>query len=124
MLGGAVGAAAGKLSSSVFMNALIGFAGGGALSVLVHGMVQGVMYVVVRWVFQAELGERTIGGYQGDSLSAFFGAITGMCGAVVVTLVLPSDSLREPYAFTLCWSTATLVAIMLSLVLWWRAQRI
>lgn len=123
MLGGAVGAAASQLSAHWLINGALAFVVGGVTSVLMYAGLQGMIYVVVRWVFQAELEERTIGGHQGDSLAGAFGAIVGMIGAFGVMWVSPSGGWRAPQMITVCWSSTTLAALMLFLGLLAWTQR-
>ncbi len=122
MLGGASGAVAGKLTTNVLLNGLIGFVIGGTASVLWHGMLTGLAYLVARVIFQSDISDRVLGGYKGDTLAGTFGAITGLCSAIVVTAVVPARNLQEPHAFTVCWSTATVVALTLTLTVLWRAR--
>ncbi len=124
MLGGAMGGVAGKLSSSVFYNGLLGLAIGATASVLLYVVISALMYVIVRAVFQAELGEYTLGRYEGDTLASVLGGVAGFCGAVIVTLALPSQRLNTPHAFAVCWSAAAIVPVLLALALCccWRAQ--
>lgn len=120
MLGGAIGGAAGKLSSHAIYNGALGLALGATASVLVYVVLSGLMYVIVQTIFQAELGEYTLGHYQGDTLASLLGGAAGCCGAIIVTMALPSQRLTTPHAFAVCWSAAAIVPVLLSLALWWR----
>jgi len=122
MLGGAVGATAGKLSGNVLCNGPIAFVLGAASSVVLHAMLYVMVYAAARLVFQAELEDYVVGGYEGDALASTLGGIAGLCGAIIVTIALPSRGLQDPHAFALCWSVAAVVPLLLTLAILWRAR--
>lgn len=124
MLGGAVGAVAGKLNASMVCNGVIGLVVGAMVSVVIHGALFMLVAVAARMLFQVDLDDRTIGGYKGDWLASVLGSTAAFCGALLVMLVLPAQSLREPHAFVLCWSVVATVPLGLILALLWRHSEV
>lgn len=122
MLGGAVGGAAGKLTSSVLCNGTVGFFASAVASVLVHMVLYLPVYVVAMYVAQAEMGDHAVGNYKSDMLASVSGGIAGLCASVIVTLALPTHSLTEPHAFAVCWSVVTIVPLVIVLGLMWHAR--
>ena len=123
MLGGAIGAALGKISSTLLCSGAIGLFVGATASVLVHMILYIILYFITSYIFNAELSDYTIGGYNGDSLAGVLGGITGLCSASLITLAVPSQDLRALQTFSVCWSAATFLPLMLMLVILWRAER-
>jgi hypothetical protein len=123
MLGGAIGGALGKISSTLICSGVIGFIAGAIASVLVHMLLYMILYVITNFIFQAELGDYTIGGYRSDYLASVLGGIAGLCSAAVVNLALPSKDLQAPQTFSVCWSAAAFLSIILTLILLWRTER-
>lgn len=122
MLGGAIGAAAGKLSGDLLCNGTLGFFIGGAASVLMHMLLFVPVYVVASYLLELEFGELTVGGHKADMVATVLGAVAGLVGAVAVTTVVPSQSLKEPHAFAVCWTSVTVTCVVLILGVVWRRR--
>ena len=122
MLGGSIGAISGKLTSNVLCNGTVGFFVGAIFSVLLHVLLFIPVYMIATYITRSDFGENTIGGYKSDFLAGLLGGIGGLCAAIIVTLVLPTQSLREPHAFAVCWSTGAFIPLVLVLVLVWRVR--
>jgi hypothetical protein len=123
MLGGAFGAALGKISSTLLCSGAIGLFVGATASVLVHMFLSIILYLITSYIFEAELSDYTVGGYNSNSLAGVLGGITGLCSASILTLALPSQNLQTLQTFSVCWSAATFLPLMLMLVLLWRTER-
>jgi hypothetical protein len=123
MLGGAIGGALGKISSNLVCSGAAGLLAGAVASVLVHMILYAILYVVTSNIFKAELGDYTVGGYKSDSLAGVLGGITGLCSAAIIAWALPSQSLRTPRTFAVCWSAAAFLPMVLLLILLWYTRR-
>ncbi len=123
MLGGAIGAALGKISSTLLCSGAIGLFVGATASVLVHMMLYMMLYLITSYIFETELSDDPIGGYKSDYLAGVLGGITGLCSASLITLAVPSQDLRALQTFSVCWSAATFLPLILMLVILWRAER-
>ena len=123
MLGGAMGGALGKISSTLLCSGAIGLVTGAVASVLVHMMLYALLYVITSHIFQTELGDYTVGGYESDNVAGVLGGITGLCSAAIITWALPSQTLQTPQTFAVCWSAATFLPMTLLLIVLWRARR-
>ncbi len=117
MLGGAVGAATGRLSSLIICSATSGLVTGFVVSVLIYLPLMGVGQGIALLVMNRELEGRPLGCIASDRFSAILGGLAGSIGATVVS-TLPSEyELRDPYAFTICWTVAAFIPIIAAFVL-------
>lgn len=122
MLGGSIGAVSGKLTSDVLCNGTIGFFVGTVASVLLHVILFIPVSMLATYITRADIGDHTIGGYKSDVLAGALGGTGGLCAAIIVTLALPTDSLRDPHAFAVCWSAGAFIPLVLVLALVWLAR--
>ena len=123
MLGGAIGGALGKISSTLLCSGTIGLVTGTVASVLVHMILYAILYVITSHIFQTELGDYAVGGYRSDNLAGVLGGITGLGSATIITWALPSQTLQTPQTFVVCWSAAAFLPMTLLLILLWRTRR-
>jgi hypothetical protein len=119
MLGGALGGIAGKLTSNVICNGTAGFITGAVSSLMIYMVLLFPVYIAATYITQNDFGEHTVGNYESDVVASVLGGISGVCASLIVTVAMPSHGLSEPHAFALCWSTATIVPLLLTLGLAW-----
>lgn len=117
MLGGAVGAATGRLSDLMLCNTITGFVTGFVVSVLIYLPMMGIGQGIALLVMNRDIEGRPIGCVTSDRFSAILGGIAGSIGALVVAAVPPTYELRDPYAFTICWTVAAFVPIIVGFAL-------
>jgi hypothetical protein len=120
MLGGAMGATAGRLSDTVEINALFGLLGGLIFSVLIYLPLMMVAQLVSLLVMRDEIDDQPIGCSSSDRLTAILGAAAGLVGAIIVTST--PERLTAPRGFLVCWTVAALVPTVITFALIWRAR--
>jgi uncharacterized protein YacL len=123
MLGGAVGAQAGKLDTNLAWKAVLGLLSGGLVSLAIYFGIMLAIQALIFFLVGAEFDEEPLQITAHDLLSLGVGGMAGLVGAVMVSFALPARSLSEPRGFFFCWTVAAFVPILLAPLVAWLARR-
>lgn len=119
MLGGALGAATGRMEGPLACHVITGFAGGLIFSVMLYLPLMGLMQAIQLFIMgkEPEPERRAVGGLDSDKLAGGLGGTAGAIGAVVVA-ALPNDvDMFDPRVSVICWTVVAFVPMVLGLAM-------
>jgi hypothetical protein len=118
MLGGAIGAATGRVGGPLVCHVTTGFIGGLVSSVILYLPLMGLTQAIELFIMRRESeGRHTGGGLASDKLAGLLGGMAGAVGAIVVAALPGNVDLFDPRVSVICWTAVAFVAIVLGLAI-------
>ncbi|MBI5958701.1 MAG: hypothetical protein HY866_08200 [Chloroflexi bacterium] len=115
MIGGAIGAATGRMIGPMACHITTGFIAGLLSSVILYLPLMGLAQAIRIFIIHKEPVGGTTGGMENDRLAGLLGGAAGAVGAVVVAALPKHSNLFDPQLFVICWTVVAFVAIVLGL---------